>query len=126
MKIDLENHFGTQMWVDALYKNQGYPRFVDEDGERHVYHGADYWQPFGDTLVGRLLDVDEARIAAMNATGIDVAVLSHSAPCIEVLAPKVATAVAHGSNTKLAEAIDRHPTRYLGFATLGVREPEEA
>ncbi len=25
MKIDLENHFGTQMWVDALYQNPGYP-----------------------------------------------------------------------------------------------------
>jgi predicted TIM-barrel fold metal-dependent hydrolase len=126
MKIDLENHFGTEMWVDALYKNPGYPRFVDEDGERHVYHGADYWQPFGDALVNRLLDVDDARIAAMDAVGIDVAVLSHTAPAVEVLPPKVATAVAHDSNTKLAEAIDRHPTRYQGFATLGVREPEEA
>ncbi len=128
MKIDLENHFATEMYVDAVYKNPGYPRFVDdkETGGRHVYHGPDYWQPFGDALVDRLLDVDVARIAAMDAVGIDVAVLSHTAPAPEVLAPRVATVVARDSNDKLAEAIDRHPTRYLGFATLGVREPEVA
>jgi hypothetical protein len=38
----------------------------------------------------------------------------------------VATAVIRDANDKLAEAIDRHPDRYLGFATLGVREPENA
>ena len=128
MKIDLENHFATEMYVDAVYNNPGYPRFVNdkETGERQVYHGPGFWQPFGDALVDRLLDVDEARIAAMDAVGIDVAVLSHTAPAPEVLEPKVATAVAQDANDKLAEAIDRHPTRYLGFATLGAREPEEA
>jgi hypothetical protein len=66
------------------------------------------------------------RIAAIDAVGIDVAVLSHTAPAPEVLEPRVATAIAKDANDRLAEAIDRHPTRFLGFATLGVREPDEA
>ncbi len=127
-KIDIENHFATQAYVDALYHNQGYPRFVDDPGtgQRHVYHSPDYWQPFGDALVDRLLDLDDVRIAAMDAAGIDVAVISHTAPAPEQLEPKLATAIARDANDKLAEAIDRHPDRYLGFATLGPREPEEA
>jgi hypothetical protein len=45
---------------------------------------------------------------------------------LEQLEPKVATALARDANDRLAEAIDRHPNRYLGFATLGPREPQEA
>jgi predicted TIM-barrel fold metal-dependent hydrolase len=127
-KIDTENHFATEAYVDALYKNPGYPRFVDAKGtgERHVYHAADYWQPFGDPLVDRLLDLDDLRIQAMDAISIDVAVLSHTAPGPEQLEPRVATALARDANDKLAEAIDRHPGRYLGFATLAPKETEEA
>jgi predicted TIM-barrel fold metal-dependent hydrolase len=127
-KIDLENHFATQAYVDALYGNPGYPRFVDDPatGERHVYHSPDYWQPFGDPLVDRLLDLDDLRIQALDAAGIDVAVISHSAPAPEQLEPKLATTLAKDANDKLAEAIGRHPDRYLGFATLGPKEPEEA
>ena len=62
----------------------------------------------------------------MDAIGIDVAVLSHTAPALEQLEPKVATAVAKDANDRLSQAIDRHPDRYLGFATLGPRQPEEA
>ena len=127
-KIDLENHFATQAFVDALYANPGHPRFVDDPagGGRRVYHSPEYWQPFGDPLVDRLLDFDDMRIQAMDAAGIDVAVLSHTAPAPEQLEEKMASAIAKDANNKLAEAIDRHPDRYLGFATLGPREPEEA
>ena len=29
-KIDLENHFASETYVDALYNNPGYPRYVDD------------------------------------------------------------------------------------------------
>jgi uncharacterized protein len=126
--IDIENHFATPRYVEALYSNPGYPRFVDdpETKERHVYHSADYWQPFGDALVNRLLDLDDVRLAAMDIAGIDVAVLSHTAPCIEQLEPKLATEICRDANDLLAAAIDRHPTRYLGFAALSPRDTDEA
>ena len=127
-RIDVENHFATEAFVGALYRNPGYPRFVDDPvtRERHVYHSPEYWQPFGDPLVERLLDLDDLRLAAMDAVGIDVAVLSHTAPALEQLEPRVATALAKEANDVLAAAIDRHPGRYLGFATLAPKEPEEA
>ena len=127
-RIDVENHFATEAFVGALYRNPGYPRFVDDPvtRERHVYHSPEYWQPFGDPLVERLLDLDDLRLAAMDAVGIDVAVLSHTAPALEQLEPRVAAALATEANDVLAAAIDRHPGRYLGFATLAPKEPEEA
>ena len=127
-RIDVENHFATEAFVGALYRNPGYPRFVDDPvtRERHVYHSPEYWQPFGDPLVERLLDLDDLRLAAMDAVGIDVAVLSHTAPALEQLEPRVAAALATEANDVLAAAIERHPGRYLGFATLAPKEPEEA
>ena len=127
-RIDVENHFATEAFVGALYRNPGYPRFVDDPvtRERHVYHSSEYWQPFGDPLVERLLDLDDLRLAAMDAVGIDVAVLSHTAPALEQLEPRVAAALATEANDVLAAAIERHPGRYLGFATLAPKEPEEA
>lgn len=127
-KIDIENHFATEAYIQALYENPGYPRFVDDPatGERHVYHSADYWQPFGDPLLDRLRDLDELRIAALDAIGVQVAVLSHTAPGPEQLEPRAATEVARDANDRLAEAIARHPDRYLGFATLSPQEPDEA
>ncbi len=127
-KIDLENHFASEMYIDALYSNPGYPRYVDDEttGERRFYHTAGYWQPFGDPLLDRLRDLDDLRLAAMDAVGIDVAVISHTAPGPEQLEPKLATAIARDANDTLAAAIDRHPDRYLGFATLSTNEPHEA
>ncbi len=128
MKIDLENHFATEAYIDAAYHNPGYPRYVDDEatGTRRFYHTADYWQPFGDALLDRLRDLDDARIAAMDAMGIDVAVLSHTAPGPEQLEPRRAAALARDANDALAEAIDRHPDRYLGFATLPPQDPGSA
>ena len=126
-KIDIENHFATEAYIDALYKNPGYPRFVDDDsGLRRVYHAADYWQPFGDALLDRLRDLDDMRIAAMDVMGIEIAVLSHTAPGPEQLETKLATPVVKDANDTLAEAISRHPNRYLGFAALAPKEPDEA
>ena len=29
-KIDFEAHFVTEEWVDALYRNEGYPKLVGQ------------------------------------------------------------------------------------------------
>ena len=40
-----------------------------------AYH-PDAREPFSEALIARLLDVDAGRIAAMDAAGIDIAVMS--------------------------------------------------
>ena len=83
--IDFENHFVTQEWVDALLANDGHPRLVDDKatGKLRLYYQADAFEPFG--VMPKLLDLGEGRIAEMDAVGVDVAVLSLTAPGCEQL-----------------------------------------
>ncbi len=74
----------------------------------------------------RLDDLDEARIAAMDAAGIDVQVLSHWQPGIQDEKPERAVPLARESNDELHAAMQKHPTRFGGFATLPTTDPEAA
>lgn len=124
-RIDLENHFATQAWVDALISNKsGYPRVVKEEGATpRMYFAADAWMPFWEA---KLSDIDAGRLKAMDEAGVDVAVLSLAAPGAEPFEPQVGVQVARKSNDTLAEAIDRHPTRFKGYASLAPKDPEAA
>jgi predicted TIM-barrel fold metal-dependent hydrolase len=126
MRIDLENHFASESWLDALKHNAGYPRLEEDDatGRFLLQFAPDSVHP-GQSLQP-LRDVDAGRIAAMDAAGIDVAVLSLNAPGVEQLDPIVGTRVARESNDALAAAIDRHPDRFLGFAALAPKDVDAA
>lgn len=73
-----------------------------------------------------LCDLDERRIATMDAAGIDVQVLSLTAPGTEQLDAAEAVACAREINDFLAQALSRHPDRLAGFATLPTPLPEAA
>jgi uncharacterized protein len=125
-RIDLENHFASESWIEALKRNPGYPRLdVDEaTGVFTLRFAPDSFHP-GPSLEP-LTDVDAKRLAAMDAAGVDVAVLSLNAPGVEQLEPAVGTRVAREANDALAEAIDRHPDRFLGFAALAAKDVDSA
>lgn len=74
----------------------------------------------------RLLDLDETRLAAMDEAGIDLQVLSHTAPSLQKFTGSDAVPMARRVNDRLAAAIRRHPTRFAGFAALPTAEPEAA
>jgi predicted TIM-barrel fold metal-dependent hydrolase len=71
----------------------------------------------------RLLDLDEVRLAAMDEAGIDVQVLSHTAPALQKIAASEAVPMAKRVNDRLAAAVKRHPTRFAGFAALPTADP---
>ena len=73
-----------------------------------------------------LCDVDERRIANMDAAGIDVQVLSLTAPGTEQLDAAEVITCAREINDFLAQALSRHPDRFAGFATLPTPVPEAA
>ncbi|TDU05951.1 2,3-dihydroxybenzoate decarboxylase [Streptomyces sp. 846.5] len=75
----------------------------------------------------RLADLTELRLADMDANGVDVQVLSFSTPGLEVVEdPAEAVAVARRINDYLAKAVAEHPTRFAGFATLPLQDPQAA
>ena len=77
-------------------------------------------------IVTRLRDVGEERLKAMDADGIDMQVLSHTAPSTQKLAADVAVDFAKRVNNRLADLIKAHPTRFTGFAALPTSNPAAA
>lgn len=107
--ITLEEHFSTPEFLEAM---------------------ATVWQ--GDPILAmwranqaRLFEVGEARIADMDAAGIEIQVLSLSGSLDKLDAPK-ATALATATNDRLAAIVRAYPDRFAGFAALALQEPEEA
>ena len=110
--ITLEEHFATPAFFD------GPARFVRERAEK-----------IGDRYVAvmdRLCDLGPRRLAEMDAAGIDMQVLSLSAPGVEQMPVAEAVAMAAATNDYLAEAVAAHPTRYAGFAALPTGAPARA
>jgi len=78
------------------------------------------------TILSKLDDLGEQRIADMDAGGIDVQVISHGAPGTEQLEPDQAIPLARQANDYLGQAIAAHPDRFAAFATLPTAAPQEA
>jgi 5-carboxyvanillate decarboxylase len=78
------------------------------------------------TVIERLQDVGDRRVADMDASGIDVQVLSLTSPGVQVFDAATANALAASSNDQLAEAIRRHPKRFIGLAAAAPQDPKSA
>lgn len=108
--IALEEHFAT-------------PAFLSGPGRAM----ADQARAAGVGQIPEMLaDIGDERIAAMDRAGIDVQVLSLTAPGVEQSDPADAVALARDANDRVAEAVRRHPDRFAAFATLPTPAPERA
>jgi predicted TIM-barrel fold metal-dependent hydrolase len=105
--ITLEEHFATTA-------------FIEGPGRMHKE------QPQSDQLIKKLCDLGDRRIADMDATGIDVQVLSLVAPGVDQLEAAEAIELARNINDILADAVRRHPSRFAGFANLATTAPDTA
>ena len=74
----------------------------------------------------RLLDLDALRIKDMDATGIDVQILSLTSPGVNALGADDAKGLSISANDELAAAIARHPDRYAGLAAFAPQDPSHA
>jgi predicted TIM-barrel fold metal-dependent hydrolase len=127
-KIDFEAHFFSRGHLKALADNPEYPSIADFDdvAKRRLWHTRDVPQPYGDPLLNSLSDMAGKRIAVMDECGIDVQILSVSAPSIDQFDPGVGVHLAVESNNELAGVIKRHDGRFLGYAVLAPKAPEAA
>jgi 2,3-dihydroxybenzoate decarboxylase len=62
----------------------------------------------------------------MDASGIDMQVISHAPSPLQQLEPKESVALATAANDRLHDAVDRNPERFAGFAALPTRDPKAA
>ncbi|MFZ0452064.1 MAG: amidohydrolase family protein [Desulfatiglandaceae bacterium] len=127
-RIDFEAHFYTEEYVRVMYQNGGYPNFRDDEKTkaRRLWYNKDVGQPFADLLLNDLLNLDEERLKRMDEWGIDVQLLSLSAPGLEQFDPKTGTDLAKSANDALFEVTKRYPDRIMGYAALAPRDPMQA
>ena len=127
-KIDFEAHFITKEWTDALSKNMGYPKFVEDKAAQtgRMYFTANACEPFTDVLLGNLIDVGEKRLKYMDAVQVDIQVLSLTALGVESLDPELGEPLAQSTNNALAEIIWKHPERFSCYATIAPKRREQA
>lgn len=87
---------------------------------------------FGQDLPGllrvrrQLLDLEDERLQIMDGCGVDMHLLSLTAPGVQTLDNDRATALAAGVNDRLAEVIARHPGRFAGLAAIAPQDPGAA
>jgi 5-carboxyvanillate decarboxylase len=74
----------------------------------------------------RLQDLGARRIADMDATGIDVQILSLTSPGVQIFDADTAVGLARSANDELAAAIAAHPTRYAALAAVAPQDPAAA
>ncbi len=116
--ITLEEHFATPGFMDGpglQLKEQA------QAAQAHPLVAGNLAR-----LIGQLCDLDDGRLADMDAAGIDLQVLSLTSPGTEQLDAAEAMALARESNDRLAAAVSRHPGRFAGFAALPTSAPEAA
>jgi predicted TIM-barrel fold metal-dependent hydrolase len=108
-KIAIEEHFLTKDFV--LYAHS---RTVEP-----------IKKTIDDPTTKRLLDID-LRLKEMDRTGIDMQVLSMSAPSVEGLETENAIIWSRKTNDELAQLAKDHPTRFAGLAALPCQDPSAA
>ena len=111
--ITLEEHFAT-------------PRFLDGPGRELKQQAEKFSNARALRLIPQLCDLGDKRIAEMDAAGIDMQIVSLTAPGVEQLEAAEAIALAAETNDFVADAIKKHPGRFGAFAALPTAVPDKA
>jgi uncharacterized protein len=111
--ITLEEHFAT-------------PRFLDGPGRDLKEQAKKFNNARALKLIPQLCDLADKRIAEMDAAGIDMQIVSLTAPGVEQLEAAEAISLAAETNDFVADAIKKHPARFGGFAALPTASPDKA
>jgi predicted TIM-barrel fold metal-dependent hydrolase len=111
--ITLEEHFAT-------------PAFLDGPGRDLKEQAEKFNNARAKKVIPELCDLGDRRIAAMDAAGIDMQIVSLTAPGVEQLEGADALALVRDTNDFLAAAIKKNPKRIGGFAVLPTGEPDKA
>jgi 5-carboxyvanillate decarboxylase len=73
-----------------------------------------------------LLDIDEKRLPEMDALGVDMHLLSLTAPGVQMFDADTATELAALANDRLAEVCRKRPDRFAGLASFAPHSPKRA
>jgi 2,3-dihydroxybenzoate decarboxylase len=125
-RIAAEEAFAPRAMFD-LYRKLLAPGGLDDPGFRSLCgFYVENTSARATAVRERLQDLGERRIGDMNDTGIDVQVVSLTAPGVQVFDRATAVSMAREANDMLADAVRKHPTRYVGLAACAPQDPKSA
>ena len=122
MKYDLHTHYYPDTFFDAIRESGGEYNFAKDPVGRTIiqYQGSRF---FG--ITPPMTD-PEKRIEDMDRVGIDVEVISLSTPNVFFAEAGSQAAIATMVNDSYAELIAKYPTRFKGFASIPMDDPDAA
>lgn len=77
-------------------------------------------------ILDQLLDIDAGRLEIMDENGVDMHLLSLTAPGVQMFNADLGTELAALANDRIAEAVKKHPKRFAGLATFAPQDPKRA
>lgn len=113
--IAIEEHFTTPLYREHV-----------KGGEFRKFWIVSRGQRIGHDIIRQISDLGAERLAHMDAAGIDVQVLSFGQPGAQGFASDLAIPIARDANDRLYEAVQKHPDRFAGFASLPTADPKAA
>ncbi len=112
--------------IMALYKKEISEKTINDPGFNQLWGFFAGDSDMAQNQQRRIQSLGADRLADMDASGIDIAVLSLGSPGVQLFDTARATALAAESNDQLAEAITRHPDRFVGLAAFSPLDTDNA
>lgn len=113
--IAIEEHFITPMYRERVAANEFRNFYLSARGSE-----------LGHDIIEENMDIGARRLAHMDAAGVDLQVLSFGSPGPQAFGADAAIPMARDANERLYQAIQKHPTRFAGFAALPTADPQAA
>ncbi len=124
-RIATEEAWAPRELID-MYRRELADKSIDDPGFHSLWGFFAGASERANLLVDRIQDLGEKRLADMDATGIDMQILSLTCPGVQLFDTATATALASRFNDELAEGVLRNPTRFAGLAAIAPQDPQRA
>jgi predicted TIM-barrel fold metal-dependent hydrolase len=113
MRVDVQSHVFPRAYAEVLAQNPRPPRAIRQGDAYQVTYGPvqQFRLDLGAYAVAR-------KLRDMDASDIDISVLSLNMPGPDLLVPALASQGARACNDALAEMVAGHPDRFVALACL--------
>lgn len=132
-KIAVEEHFITYEYLEYLRSRKGYPRREIVGNKKQPKYENIWYSPSccytmtnPDNINKPMMDIGNMRIGEMDSAGIDMQMLSLTAPGVETLNIADGIKWAKLINNDISQKIKENKERFAGLASLPFQDPEAA
>ncbi len=123
MKIDVHNHFYPTRFLKQIEKTGSTVGISVEKDEWERQIIVQYGNRIV-TITPPMVDINQ-RLEDMEKSGIDMQILSLSAPSVDIFPAKLGESIAQIVNDEFAQICQDYPKHFMAFATLPYKDPDK-